>query len=130
MPQSGHASGLVYVARALACVCAFLPGYAAADEGAALYNKHCLACHTIEKGGAKRQGPNLRGIIGRTAGKVDGIPYSKGLKNAEWAWDSEILDEWLKKPKGVVADTYMIYRQKDPEIRSRIIAFVANQKDE
>ena len=130
MPQSGRVLRPVIFACATAWAAVLLPGPAAADEGAALYKKHCKVCHTVEKGGAKRQGPNLWGVIGRTAGKVDGFPYSKGLKSADWAWDSEIMDKWLEKPKGVVSDTYMIYRQKDPEVRRKIIAYLGTRKDE
>ncbi|MGI9415182.1 MAG: c-type cytochrome [Hyphomicrobiales bacterium] len=39
------------------------------------------------------------------------------------------MDKWLENPKGVVSDTYMIYRQKDPAIRRKIVAYLETQRD-
>lgn len=97
---------------------------AAANEDAALFAKQCGACHTLSADEPRRQGPALNGIVGRTAGKAEGFPYSKGLKQADWAWDEERLDEWLANPKSVFSDTYMVYKQPDAGVRGRIIAFL------
>lgn len=95
-----------------------------ADEDAALFKKHCGTCHTIDKGGKKRQGPNLWGILERPMGSVAGFPYSKKLKASTDLWTPEVLDQWLEKPKQIFSDTYMIYKQADPEIRGRIIKYL------
>jgi cytochrome c len=102
----------------------FAPGGADANEGEALFKKNCQACHTLNLDEPRRQGPPLVGIVGKIAGKVDGFPYSKGLKTAEWAWSEEKLDAWLTRPKGVVSDTYMNYKQDDPQVRQKIISFL------
>lgn len=101
----------------------------ATTDGEALYKAQCQVCHTIEKGGEKRQGPNLWAVIGRTAGSIDGFPYSNGLKAAQWAWSQAMLDDWLRDPHSVFDDTYMMYKQKNPEIRAKIIAFMATKTD-
>jgi len=97
---------------------------AMADDGEALFKKQCQACHTLSAEEPRRQGPALNGIIGRTAGKADGFPYSAGLKQADWAWDEARLDDWLANPKSVFADTYMIYKQDDADVRRQIISFL------
>jgi cytochrome c2 len=38
------------------------------------------------------------------------------------------LDEWIAFPKKMVRDTFMMYRQGDPEIRKAIIAYIESQK--
>ncbi len=95
-----------------------------ADEGADLFKKQCIACHTYEKDGGRRQGPNLWGLFDRDLGGLAEFPYSKGLKVEQRSWTPELLDQWLEEPKSLSPDTYMMYRQADPEIRRRIIVFL------
>lgn len=39
-----------------------------ADKGKKLFTRLCATCHTTEKGGKHRAGPNLHGIMGKTCG--------------------------------------------------------------
>lgn len=102
---------------------------AAVADGEALFKKNCSTCHTADKNGGKRQGPNLWAVVGRTAGSVDGFPYSDGLKHADWSWTPETLDKWLEDPQSVFSDSYMMYRQSDPEVRHKIIGFLQTKVD-
>ena len=52
---------------------------ASAEKGASVAKK-CTACHTFDKGGANKIGPNLYGVVGRALGAVDGFAYSGALK--------------------------------------------------
>jgi cytochrome c len=47
-------------------------------KGAKLFKSKCAQCHTDNKGGATKQGPNLYGVIGREAGQVEGYPFTEG----------------------------------------------------
>ena len=71
-------------------------------------------------------GPNLRGIIGRPAGTVEGFTYSntmmKTLKGMEWS--EAALNVWITDPQAWVPGVYMYYKQKDPEIRRKIILYL------
>ena len=117
------------IAGGILSAVAALHAAAWAEEGAELFKKNCQTCHSIEKGAPARQGPPLYGVIGRKAGTVEGFKYSDGLKAAGWVWTPEKIDQWITFPKKVIRDTFMNYRQGDPEIRRAIIAYIATQKD-
>jgi len=79
--------------------------------GEKVFNK-CKACHTVDEGGKNKLGPNLWNIVGAPIAAKDGYKYSKALKAyAEEAgnWNEENLIAWLKKPKGLVKKTKMIF---------------------
>jgi cytochrome c2 len=71
-------------------------------------------------------GPPLRGVIGRSAGSVEGFPYSRAFKNTlrEMVWDREALDRWITDSQAWVPGSMMFYKQPDPEIRRKIITYL------
>ncbi|MCY4030651.1 MAG: cytochrome c family protein [Hyphomicrobiales bacterium] len=72
-----------------------------AMRGEKVFRK-CKACHTVEKDGRSRIGPNLWGIVDNAAGAVEGFKYSKALierAEAGLVWDVESLDAYLRKPR-------------------------------
>jgi cytochrome c len=78
-------------------------------KGEAVFAK-CLACHTIEQGGAAGIGPNLYGILGKPVGKhAAGFAYSSDLAGHGGNWDYETMDAWLKSPKAMVPGTKMTF---------------------
>src|SRR5260221_376850 len=50
-----------------------------AAEGANVA-KQCAACHTFDKGGPNRVGPNLYGVIGAQHAHVEGFQFSKVME--------------------------------------------------
>ncbi len=91
--------------------------------------KKCKACHQIGEGAKNRSGPQLNGVVGRAIASVDGFKYSKAMKAADITWTREHLDAWLADPKALIPGSVMLYKQKDPEIRQKIIEFVAAAQD-
>lgn len=71
--------------------------------------KQCTACHTFEKGGLNRVGPNLYDIVGRAKATVGGFNYSAALKGKGGTWTYEDLDLFLANPKGYIPGTTMGY---------------------
>lgn len=109
---------------ALAVLVIVSSGPAATETAEELFTKNCGACHALNATDAPRQGPVLNGIVGRKAGKVEGFPYSAGLKSADFTWDETMLDKWITEPRDLIPDTYMIYKQADPAVRSAIINYL------
>ena len=100
-----------------------------AKKGKKVYKK-CKACHSINKGGKNKVGPNLYGIVGRKAAQVKGFKYSKALKNSGLTWDDATLDKFLKKPKKLVKKTKMAFGgiKKDSQ-RADLIAYLKSNSD-
>lgn len=71
--------------------------------------KQCAACHTFEKGGPNRVGPNLYGIVERAKGAAAGFNYSAALKGKGGNWTYEDLDLFLANPKTYLPGTSMGY---------------------
>ena len=105
-------------------------GAASADNGEGLMGA-CKACHTWDKGGAAKAGPNLWDIVGRQIAGVDGYKYSKAFTDrADQTWDYAALDAFLKSPKGYIPKTKMGYKGiSDDAKRMDVIAFLRAQSD-
>ncbi len=89
------------------------------------YAKKCMSCHTFEKGGKNKIGPNLYGILGRKVAAVPKFAYSKALKNDKGVWDYEHLDCFLKSPKKCIKGNKMSFGGiSDPQQRANVIAYL------
>ena len=60
--------------------------------------KQCQACHTFEKGGPNRVGPNLWNVVGEVRGEGRGFNFSKAMKEKGGKWTFEELDKFLADP--------------------------------
>lgn len=85
----------------------------------------CRSCHTITEGGPNMTGPNLYGLFGSTVGTHEKYRYSNALKDADFVWDAEKLDEWLLRPRDFLPGNKMsfvgIASEQD---RKDVIAFL------
>ena len=103
------------------------PDPALVEAGEAVYKK-CKACHMIGEGAKNRVGPELNGVIGRTAGGLEGFKYSAAMSEqgaGGLVWSAETLGAFLEDPKGVIPKTKMSFNGlKKPEDRAAIIAYL------
>jgi cytochrome c len=71
--------------------------------------KVCLACHSFDKGGPNKQGPNLYGVVDRPRASEAGFNYSAALKAKGGNWTFDELNKFLANPKGYIPGTLMTF---------------------
>ena len=96
--------------------------------GADLFKQQCATCHSLNAADPPRQGPLLTGVYGRKPGSVAGFRYSAGYAKADFVWDDAHLDTYLTNPQAIIADSIMLYKQRNAEIRKAIIDFLKDQQ--
>jgi cytochrome c len=116
------------VCAVLAALC--LAGPARAGDAAAgekVFNR-CKACHAVGEGAENRVGPELNGLVGRTAGTADGYKYSPSMQKAGadgLVWNRETLSTFLAGPKAMVTGTKMGFAGlKKPADIDNVIAYL------
>ena len=124
-PKSGGAAAEAPKAEPIAVRLAS----ADADKGKG-GTKACQACHSFEKGGPNKVGPDLWDIVEREKAHAAGFDYSAGLKEKGGTWTYEDLDHFLENPKGYVKGTKMAFAGiGSPTERANVIAYLRTLSD-
>ncbi len=91
--------------------------------------KKCMACHTVNQGGANGIGPNLYAVLGEAvAAGRGGFAFSDALKAKGGKWDWASMNEWLTNPKAFANGTKMSFAGlSDPAERANVMAYLNAQ---
>ncbi|MGE0255298.1 MAG: cytochrome c family protein [Alphaproteobacteria bacterium] len=92
--------------------------------------KKCIACHSFDKGGPTKVGPNLWGVVGGKTAHVEGFAYSDSMASMGSTWDFEKLNAFLTNPKGMVPKTKMTFAGiAKAEDRAALLVWLNQQSD-
>jgi cytochrome c len=71
----------------------------------------CQVCHTFDKGGANKIGPNLWNVVDQPIGEDrNGYSFSDAIeKHKGEKWDPKLLNEWLAGPQNFAPGTKMTF---------------------
>ena len=79
------------------------------QHGEALFKQQCFTCHTIDKGGVNKVGPNQWDILGRKKASHEGFSYSSALQAKGGEWSYEDINHMIFKPQAFVRGTKMAF---------------------
>ena len=99
----------------------------AAAEEPAIFKQRCAVCHTANKGGEHKLGPNLYGVYGHKVGQGS-FAFSDALKNSGLTLDDATLHAWLENPRKLVPGNRMSFPGlKDAAKRQELIDYLKKQ---
>lgn len=92
--------------------------------------KKCATCHTFNKGGPNRVGPNLWGVVNRNKAAEPGFNYSAAMKAKGGTWTFDDLYHFIAAPKVMIPGTNMSFAGVPrASERADIIAYLNTQSD-
>ncbi len=98
-------------------------------RGAKVFNK-CKSCHTVDKGGKNRVGPNLWETVGSKQAGSPGFSYSNALKGKGGTWTFKELDAFLANPRKYAKGTKMTFAGlKKASDRAAILVYLRSLSD-
>jgi cytochrome c len=100
------------------------------EAGKAIFMKQCFTCHTIDKGGPNKVGPNQWDIVGRKKASHEGFSYSSALQAKGGEWSYEDINHMIFKPQGFVRGTKMAFAGlPKAQDRADVIAYLRTMND-
>ena len=93
-------------------------------------SSRCVQCHTLEKGGANKIGPNIFGVVEHQKAMHEGFAYSAALKTRGGNWNYDELFAFLRSPGANMPGTKMSFAGvRNAQDRINLIAFLRSNAD-
>jgi cytochrome c len=84
-----------------------------------------MSCHTINKDGPTKVGPNLWNIVGAPKISSPNFAYSSAMQKAGGIWDIPSLFQFLHKPQTFIPGTKMSFiGLNNPQDIANVIAYL------
>ena len=97
--------------------------------GQAVFDQKCASCHSVAADLTHGLlGPNLVGVVGRTAGTVAGWDFSPALKDSKVTWTEENLNKWLTDTTAFVPMAQMDLKVPSRFEREDVISYLKSLK--
>ena len=92
--------------------------------------KVCTTCHTFDKGGPNKIGPNLWDVTEENIATVPNYQFSAALQAEKGeTWDPEKLNQWLHNPQSFAKGTKMTFAGfPKAQDRADVIAYLDTLK--
>lgn len=101
-----------------------------AEAGKSTFRRKCMSCHTVDKGGKNRTGPNLWGIVGRDRAAAENFRYSNTMKLLGGTWSETEIGSFIAGPRTFLPDTKMTFAGlKDATDRANVLAYLKTLTD-
>jgi cytochrome c len=109
-----------------------LPLLAAADPAKGeKVAKACAACHSFEKGGPNKVGPDLWDVVNRPIASHEGFAYSEALAGIDAQWDYNHLNEFIASPRDYAPGTKMSFGgMRKVQDRADLVAWLRTLSDD
>lgn len=93
--------------------------------------KKCIACHSFEKSGANKVGPNLWNVVGNKKAHLgNSFNYSKAVLEKGGKWGYEELFAFLKNPKAYIKGTRMAFAGiSNPQEIADLVSYLRQLSD-
>lgn len=100
-----------------------------AKDGIKVAAKHCIVCHSFDKGGKVVFGPNLFDMAGKPAAAIAGFKYSDAMVASGLTWTDKNLIGFLANPEQFLPGTTARFPGlKSAKNKADILAYMKSLK--
>ncbi len=120
---------ILWTGRGTDSIISIQPSFEKNEEN--LFAQRCSGCHSIQKHGTQKIGPNLFNVMNRDIGSLDAYKlYSDVLSKNKQKWDKAKLRKYLKDPQKMFPGTSMMLEVENEEELSSLISVLSKYADQ